>query len=128
MISYHGTMRLFPRKLILFFNHEIHSNYTHNLQYYNVIRQNKYPWPDIQYTYPRVSRDVVLLFRVRVCVIDNPPQSILPAGYVGTVNGTDIYYSTWSLENVSKSCQFQFFRPPPKQTLTIFQGGIRKIF
>ena len=25
---------------------------------------------------------------------------------------TDIYYSTWSLENVSKSCQFQFFRPP----------------
>ena len=36
--------------------------------------------------------------------------------YVGTVNGTDIYYSTCSLENVSKSCQFQFFRhpPPPK--------------
>ena len=28
---------------------------------------------------------------------------------------TDIYYSTWSLENVSKSCQFQFFRPPPPQ-------------
>ena len=43
--------------------------------------------------------------------------------YVGTVNGTDIYYLTWSLENVSKSCQFQFFRPPPpKQTLTIFWG------
>ena len=35
---------------------------------------------------------------------------------------TDIYYSTWSLENVSKSCQSQFFRPPPKQTLTIFRG------
>ena len=41
---------------------------------------------------------------------------------------TDIYYSTWSLENVSKSCQFQFFRPPPpKQTLTIF-GGVSENF
>ena len=43
---------------------------------------------------------------------------------------TDIYYSTWSLENVSESCQFQYFRhpPPQKQTLTIFWGGGCKKF
>ena len=43
---------------------------------------------------------------------------------------TDIYYSTWSLENVSESCQFQYFRhpPPQKQTLTIFWGGVRNFF
>ena len=26
---------------------------------------------------------------------------------------TDIYYSTWSFENVAKNCQFQFLDPPP---------------
>ena len=26
---------------------------------------------------------------------------------------TDIYYSTWSFENVAKYCQFQFLDPPP---------------
>ena len=46
------------------------------------------------------------------------------AYYVGTVNGTDIYYSTWSLENVSKSWQFQFFRPPPKTDTNNFSGGV----
>ena len=25
---------------------------------------------------------------------------------------TDIYYSTWSFENVAKNCQFQFLDPP----------------
>ena len=27
---------------------------------------------------------------------------------------TDIYYSTWSFENVTKNCQFQFLDPLPK--------------
>ena len=50
---------------------------------------------------------------------------------------TDIYYLTWSFENVAKIYQFQFlelgggamkvFRPLPKtHTLTIFQGGYKK--
>ena len=26
---------------------------------------------------------------------------------------TDIYYSTWSFENVAKNCQFQFLDPHP---------------
>ena len=26
---------------------------------------------------------------------------------------TDIYYLTWSFENVAKNCQFQFLDPPP---------------
>ena len=32
--------------------------------------------------FERASRDVVLLFRVRVCVINNPPKSTLPAGFI----------------------------------------------
>ena len=38
---------------------------------------------------------------------------------------TDIYYSTWSFENLPVSV----FRPTPKtHTLTIFGGGYKKVY
>ena len=37
---------------------------------------------------------------------------------------TNIYYSTWSFENVAKICQCQFLDPPKTHTLTIW-GGIK---
>ena len=40
---------------------------------------------------------------------------------------TDIYYSTWSFENVAKICQLKFLDPPP-HTLKNFQGGYKKDF
>ena len=32
---------------------------------------------------------------------------------------TDIYFSTWSFENVAKNCQFQFLDPSPKILLPV---------
>ena len=41
---------------------------------------------------------------------------------------TDIYYSTWSFENVAKNCQFQFLEPPPpKLPVSVFRPPPPKI-
>ena len=36
-------------------------------------------------------------------------------------NWTDIYYSTWSFENVAKNFQCQFLDPPPKLPVSVLR-------
>ena len=48
--------------------------------------------------------------------------------YVGTVNGPTSITRLGVWKMYQKVASFSFLDPPPKQTLTIFWGGIRKFF
>ena len=48
--------------------------------------------------------------------------------YVGTVNRLTSITRLGVWKMYQKVASFSFLDPPPKQTLTIFRGGIRKFF